>query len=345
MAKEKSLPKDVIEYKAFFNKLKNEPDSLGLVLLYGEEQYLIDGAIKTAKNKYVSEGGDIDFGLIDTRTGDEFSFSKLEEMTSMPPWMSPRRLVIVKQSGILGKELDDKELEILKNIPSSAVVIFIEDSADSRKKVFKTFAQYGTAVQMTAMEQDDVEARVTKMFGKNELSVDHNATLSLISRCGGQMLTITNEITKIVLYCKNSGFSRVTEEIVEDCCPPDISGRIFDIMDACGSKNPAKALGTLNNLILAREEPVIVIRVAVINHLKRLIMAKEMNDAKRLAKEIKAHEFYAGKLVKQAGSFSMNRLISTYLAACQSDSDVKHGLIDERYALEIILVRAATAER
>ena len=67
--------------------------------------------------------------------------------------------------------------------------------------------------------------------------------------------------------------------------------------------------------------------------------------AERLSKELGIHEFYAGKLVNQAGSFTMNRLISTYLAACQSDSDVKHGLIDERYALEIILVRAATAER
>ena len=345
MAKSKSLPKGVIGYKEFFNKLINEPDFLGLILLYGDEEYLIDGAIKTAKKKFISEGGDIDYSLVDTRTGDEFSFSRLEEMTSMPPWMSSRRLVIVKQSGIMGKDLDDKDLDVLKNIPSSAVVIFIEDSADSRKKVFKSFVQYGTVVQMAAMEEDDIAARVTKMFGKNELSVDHNATMSLISRCGGGMLAITNEIAKIALYCKNAGFTRVTEEIIEECCPPDISGRIFDIMDACGSKDPAKALGTLNNLILAREEPVIMIRVAVINHLKRLIIAKEMQNSQKLSKELNLHEFYAGKLIKQAGSFSMNRLITTYLAACQSDSDVKHGLIDERYALEIILVKAATAER
>lgn len=345
MAKAKALPKGVLGYKEFFNKLINEPDSLGLILLYGEEQYLIDGAVKTAKKKYVSEGGDIDYSLIDVRTGDEFSFSRLEEMTSMPPWMSSRRLVIIKQSGILGKEIDDKDLDILKNIPSSAVVIFIEDSADSRKKIFKSFVQYGTVVQMAEMEEDDIAARVTKMFGKYELSVDNRATMSLISRCGSGMLAITGEIAKIALYCKNAGYTWVTEEIIEECCPPDISGRIFDIMDACGSKDPAKALGTLNNLILAREEPVIMIRVAVINHLKRLIMAKELSDAKKLSKELGIHEFYAGKLVTQAGSFSMNRLISTYLAACQSDSDVKHGLIDERYALEIILVRAATAER
>lgn len=342
MAKDKTLPKGVIGYKEFFTKLEQNPDSLGLILLYGEEQYLIDGALKYAKKKYISDGGDnIDYSVIDTRSDDQFSFDKLEEMISIPPWMSDRRLVVIRQSGILGREADEKEIEVLKNIPASAVVIFVEDTADSRKKIFKAFTQYGTVVQMTAMEDDEIAERVAKMFGRYGLTVDHTASMSLISRCGSRMLTISGEIAKIALYCQNAGHNRVTDEIIEDCCPPDLSGRIFDIMDACGSKNPAKALGALNNLILTRE-PVIQIRVSVINHLKRLILAKEAGNAKKLASETKLNSYYAEKLVNQSRSFAMNRLISTYLAACASDSDVKHGLVDERYALEIILVKAAS---
>lgn len=345
MAKAKSLPKGVIGYKEFFTKLVNQPDSLGLILLYGDEQYLIDGALKTARKKYIAEGGEtVDYSIIDTRADDDFSFAKLEEMVSMPPWMSTRRLVVVRQSGVMSKEPDEKEIEILKNIPSSAVVIFVEDTVDLRKKIVKTFIQSGTVVQMTAMEEDDIASRVSKLFAKYNLTIDSRAMMSLISRCGSGMLTISGEVAKIALYCQNAGFSRVDESIIEDCCPPDLSGRIFDIMDACGSRDPAKALGALNNLILTRE-PVIQIRVAVLNHLKKLIMAKEAGDGRKLASEANINDFYAGKLVKQAGAFSMNRLISTYLAACASDSDVKHGLIDERYALEIILVKAATGDR
>ena len=345
MAKAKSLPKGVIGYKEFFNKLINEPDTLSLVLLYGEEQYLIDGALKTAKKKFISEGGDtVDFNLIDTRSDDDFTFAKLEEMASMPPWMSERRLIIIKQSGITGKDVDEKDLEVLKNIPSSSVVIFVEDTADAKRKIFKAFVQYGTVVQMSVMEEDDIRLRVSKMFAKYNLAVDSNAADSLISRCGSDMLSISGEVAKIALYCQNAGFGRVDEVIIEDCCRPDLNSRIFDIMDACGARNSAKALGALNNLILTRE-PVITIRVQVINHLKRLIMAKEIGNAKKMAISLKMNEFYASKLIGQANSFSMNRLISTYLAACQSDSDVKHGLIDERYALEIILVKASTGER
>lgn len=345
MAKAKALPKGVIDYREFFNRLNNEPDTLNLILLYGEEQYLIDGALKTAKKKFISDGGDtVDFNLIDTRSDDEFSFSKLEEMASMPPWMSDRRLIIIKQSGIMGRDIDEKDLEVLKNIPSSSVVIFVEDSADAKRKIFKAFVQYGTVVQMSVMEEDSIRVLVSKMFAKYNLTIDSTAADSLISRCGSDMLSIQGEIAKIALYCQNAGFGRVDDVIIEECCRPDLNSRIFDIMDACGRKDPAKALGALNNLILTRE-PVITIRVQVINHLKRLIMAKEIGNAKKMAVSLKMNDFYANKLIGQARSFSMNRLVSTYLAACASDSDVKHGLIDERYALEIILVKAGTGER
>ena len=345
MAKSKALPKGVIGYKEFFKKLVNQPDSLGLVLLYGNEQYLIDGALRTARKQYISDGGEtIDYSVIDTRSDDQFSFDKLEEMVSMPAWVSPRRLIVIRQSGITGKDPDDKELEILKNIPSSAVVIFVEDEADSRKKIFKAFVQNGTVVQMNAMEEDDISARIAKMFAQYGLSIDGRACMSLISRCGSGMLTISGEIAKIALYCQNAGIYRVDERVIEDCCPPDLSGQIFDIMDACGSRNPAKALETLDKLIQTRT-PVIQIRVQVINHLKRLIMAKEAGDGRKLASDAGINDYYAGKLVRQSQSFSLNRLITTYLSACASDSDVKHGLIDERYALEIILVKAATGDR
>ena len=110
MAKAKALPKGVIGYVEFFNKLSKQPGSLGLVLIYGQEQYLIDGALKMAKQTYVTEGAEsIDFNIIDTRSDDLFSFDRLDEMVSMPPMMSDRRLVIIRQSGIMGKEVSDKD--------------------------------------------------------------------------------------------------------------------------------------------------------------------------------------------------------------------------------------------
>ena len=70
-------------------------------------------------------------------------------------------------------------------------------------------------------------------------------------------------------------------------------------------------------------------------------MAKEAGNANALVDRTGMNEFRAKKLVMQSKNFSMKGLISLYLAASDSDSDFKHGLIDERYSLEIILVKAS----
>ena len=341
MAKAKALPKGVLNSRQMLAKISKEPDSLGLMLLYGTENYMIDGAISMLKKACLGEGAeDMDYAVIDTRTGDKFDMGKFEELISMPPWMSPKRLIVVKQSGIPGKELSDKDLEILKNIPSSAAVVFFEDTVDSRKKAFKAFLQYGTVASMSGFEEDELTGWISNRFAKENLRIGFEAANSMSSRCAGNTMELVNEINKLTLYCQNKHYTEVTPDIVELCCPPDLSGKIFDIMDACGSGNAQIALGTLDKLI-ANKEPLPRIRVSIINHLKALIMAKEAGNADLLVRRTGMNEFRAKKLVSQAGSFQMKRLIDLYLAASDSDSEFKHGLIDERYSLEIILVKAS----
>ena len=341
MAKAKALPKGVLNARQMLAKIKNEPDSLGLVLLYGSENYMIDGAVSMLKRSCLGEGAeDMDFAVIDTRTGDKFDMGRLEELISMPPWMSPKRLIVVKQSGLPGRELSDKEQDTLKNIPSSSVVVFFEETADSRKKAFKVFQQYGTVASMSGFEEDELTGWISKRFAKENLRIGFEAANSMSSRCSNNMMELVNEINKVSLYCQGKGYTEVTPDIVELCCPPDLSGKIFDIMDACGSGNAKTALGTLDKLIATREPPA-RIRASIVNHIKALIMAKEAGNANVLVERTGMNDFRARKLVAQSGNFSIKGLINLYLSAADSDSEFKHGLIDERYSLEIILVKAS----
>ena len=341
MAKPKALPKGVLNSRQMLSKINKESDSLGLVLMYGTENYMIDGAVSMLKKVCLGEGAeDMDYAVIDTRTGDKFDMGRLEELISMPPWMSPKRLIVVKQSGLPGKELSDKDIELLNNIPSSAVVVFFEETVDSRKKAFKAFMQYGTVASMSGFEEDELSGWISNRFGKEGIKIGFEAASSMASRCSGNMMELVNEINKLTLYCQGKGYSEVTPDIVELCCPPDLSGKIFDIMDACGSGNASIALGTLDKLI-ANKEPLARIRVSITNHIKALIMAREAGNPNVLVERTGMNDFRARKLVSQSNNFSMQRLISLYLAASDSDSEFKHGLIDERYSLEIVLVKAS----
>ena len=341
MAKAKALPKGVLNSRQMLTKINKETDSLGLVLLYGTESYMIDGAVSMLKKACLGPGAeDMDYAGIDTRTGDKFDMSRLEELISMPPWMSPKRLIVVKQSGLPNRELSDKDTDILENIPSSTVVVFFEETVDSRKKAFKTFLQCGTVASMSGFEEDELTGWILGRFGKENLKIGFEAANSMASRCSNNMMELVNEINKVTLYCQNKGYTEVTPDIVELCCPADLSGKIFDIMDACGSGDAKIALGTLDKLI-QNKEPIVKIRASIVNHIKALIMAKEAGYPGILVDRSGMNEFRAKKLCQQARNFDMKELIKLYLAAADSDSEFKHGLIDERYSLEIILVKAS----
>ena len=191
---------------------------------------------------------------------------------------------------------------------------------------------------MSGFEEEELTGWISKRFAKENIRIGFEAANSMASRCGNNMMELVNEINKLALYCQGKGYSEVTTDIVELCCPPDLSGKIFDIMDACGSGNAKIALGTLDKLI-ANKEPLPRIRVSIVNHIKALIMAKEAGSAQALVDRTGMNDYRAKKLVAQSQNFNMKSLISLYLAASDSDSEFKHGLIDERYSLEIILVQ------
>ena len=193
---------------------------------------------------------------------------------------------------------------------------------------------------MSGFEEDELTGWISNRFGKENIRIGFEAANSMASRCSNNMMELVNEINKVTLYCQNKGYTEVTPDIVELCCPADLSGKIFDIMDACGSGDAKIALGTLDKLIM-NKEPLVRIRASIVNHIKALIMAKEAGNAGVLVDRTGMNDFRAKKLCQQARNFDMKELIKLYLAAADSDSEFKHGLIDERYSIEIILVKAS----
>ena len=341
MAKAKALPKGVLNTNQILTKISKEPDDLRLVLLYGPETYMSDGAVTMLKKHFLAPNSeDMDLEVIDVRSGDKFDMGLVKEQVSSPPWFSPKRVVVVKQAGICNKDLSDKDLEVLQNIPDSAVVGFIEEEVDSRRKAFKAFTQYGTVANMTMLEGEALIQWINARFRKEGLTIDPAAAESLAARCLCGMAEVANEVAKVSLYCQSKGIPQVNFDIIELCCPPDLTGKVFAIMDACGSGNTDVALITLDRLI-QNKEPIARIRATITNHIKYLMMAKEAKTPSALMQRVKMEPYRAQKLCAQATNFEMQELYKIFLEATDLEVKFKSGLLDERYALESLLLSAS----
>ncbi|MBP5261721.1 MAG: DNA polymerase III subunit delta [Clostridiales bacterium] len=323
----------------FMNVIGKNADDLRLVLLCGNEDYYIENCVKGIKKAFLAPGSeDMDLSIISKDA--KFSFDILREYVEMPPWLSSRRLIICSSQSVYNCDYTDSDDEMLKSLPDSCVVVFVLDKADKNRKFTKAVIKYGVAAEINYFQTPELIKIIKDSLKKSGISVNDETAGSLVNRCESQMRQISSEIEKIRLYCKECGKDSVAFEDLESICPPDLHASVFTITDCFGSGKCDKALNTLNSLIL-RKEPVAKLRSTLFTHLKRLILAKDINNSRELMSRYKMAPFYAENLTRQASRFSMDQLFKLYAEAVKSESDFKHGLIDERVALETLIVKTA----
>ena len=325
--------------KDFMKVLDEDCSGVSLVLLFGTEEYYIDNCIKAVKKVFLAPGSsDMDLNVIPQNS--KADFAELEGLIQMPPWMSQKRVIICRSQSLYNSEFGEKEEGILKNIPKSCIVVFAPEKAEKNRKITKFIARNGVAAEINLFPEEELIKIIRDSLGRNKITIDHDVAASLVSRSESKMRQISSEIEKMRLYCAGSGKDSIAFDDLENLCPPDLNASIFTITDCFGTGKCDSALKTLNSLLL-RKEPIQRLRATLITHLKRLVIAKDVGDKGKLASELKCSPYYAANLIKQSSRFTIDRLIDLLDKAVKSESDVRHGIMEERTSLETLIVRAS----
>ena len=349
MAKEKntSTGKGLLirSYAELAADLKNNK-SESLYVLFGEEEYLIDRAVHALTRLLIAPGCQD----ADSYTGDWSSSGAdpeaLLEMVRTPPFLSQKRMILIRNSGLFAgrspdsPEASQKYTAMFSDIPDFCCLIFLEEKIDKRKKVLlDAISQHGMLVQVEKQSTDALCRWVAGSLRKDSIRITTEAINSLVDRTEGSMRVLGNEIRKISLYCAGTGLSEITINEIELICIPDIRGSIFQMTDAIGARNIGRALVVLDTLI-SMKEPVPKIRFMLARHLRQLICAKELGQPERIMTALKVVPFVARNLSSQARYFQMDELTSLYEACASSDFNVKTGQIDDRMSMETLIVSA-----
>lgn len=323
-------------------KTKNLPS---LLLVYGEEDYFCENAVKLIRKNFIADGCEqMDYIKIDFENKG-FDLEKVSENSQLPPWMSEKRVVLVRNSGVFSASDPKKELatsfeKFAKGIPGSTIVVFWETGIDKRKKaIMKTFETYGVVSESPFLNEVEISKKISGLLNRYQLRINNDAMDSLISRSDKSMRIILNEITKILLYCQANQISLIDMDVINALCPPDIKGSIFNLTDSISTGNSGNALAIVDNLITLKE-PVARIKFMLSKHIRQLICAKELRTSQRIVEELGIHPYSAQKLAEQAPKFSMEKLLNLYSSCVKCDFDFKQGKMDERHSLEILLVLA-----
>lgn len=317
-----------------------------IYLLYGEEQYLIDMALKKIKKKFGELLLGINYVIID-----ETNLNDLISNIEMPAFGYDKKLIIVKNSGLFKKDGRKKSAtpfqeqignyisDNLSIINDGVVLVFIENEVD-KNSVYDIVERVGIICQIDLLKPYQIVNKLKKICSLYKVAVDDTTLNYLIEISGTNLQDLINEIRKLIEYVGENG--KITEKEVEMLSTKQIESQIFDLTDSLGEKQTEKALEILNNLIY-QKEPLQKILITLYNHFKKLYLCKvaiNLNKDIVNALNLKPNQtFLVTRYKKQASYFKDEDLKNIMDEFVNLDYNSKIGNIDIDVGLRSILCR------
>ncbi len=282
---------------------------------------------------------------------DENNVEELITDLETPAFGYEKKLVIVKNSGLLKKEgkrvnaklkeLKDKVTEYfsknIEEIKEYNIVIFIEDEVE-KNSLYKLLEKQGKVCSFEKQTPSQISARLKAIFNAYKVNIEDSTLKYLIEVCGTSMQELINESRKLIEYAGENG--TVKKEDIDLLCIKEVEAVIFTLTDALGKKDITTALETLKNL-LYNKEPIQKILITLYNHFKKLyftVLALEEKKDIAVALNLKPNQlFLASKYKAQANYFGKEELKNIIDEFIMLDKNSKIGLIDLNVGLEAIL--------
>ena len=230
-----------------------------IYLLYGEETYLLESSLKKMKKLF----GELILGINYIQI-DETNVEELISDLETPAFGYEKKLVIVKNSGLLkkeGKRVNAKLKELkekvttyfsdnIEEIKEYNIVIFIEQEAE-KNSLYKLLEKQGKVCSFEKQTPSQITSRLKAIFNAYKVNIEDSTLKYLIEVCGTSMQELINESRKLIEYAGENGTIKKAD--IDLLCIKEVNAVIFTLTDLLGKKDITGALETLKNLIYNKE--------------------------------------------------------------------------------------------
>lgn len=162
-----------------------------IYLLYGEELFLLESSLKKIKNLFGKCIKGINFISID-----ETNVNELIQDIETPAFGYEKKMIIIRNSGLLKKEGKRKNSELTKIreilnkyiienqdiIKRSIVLVFVEEDVDSKQELYKTIDKLGIVCKFDYQKPIQIEKRIRQICNLYKVEID-SQTLKYFIEC------------------------------------------------------------------------------------------------------------------------------------------------------------------
>lgn len=302
--------------------------------LTGENSFAWQKVLREQVDKFVAEFGDLALQRID---GEEAEFSTIQEALTSLPFLSNKKLVVLR-SPSKNKDFLEHVEQVLANISETTDVIIIEPKLDKRLSYYKYLK---SKTDFQEFNELDINGQSTWLLARAKQlggSISSNDARYLAERVGLNQQLLGNEIEKLVLY--NPAVTRQTIDLLTDETP---QSTIFQLLEAAFSGNNRKALKLYQEQRALKVEPQqIVAMIAWQLHVLAIIKYAGDRSIDEIAKDSKLNPYVLRKSQAIADGLKLAELDYLVEQLIDIDAKSKSTSIDIDEALKNYLLRLST---
>ncbi len=336
-------------------------------VLVGDESFLMDRCRAAVLQGFVPP--DLkDFCLSEMDLSGTSIFEVLDRAQT-PSLMAPFQVIFVRNVKQLytrgAKKEEFAALDRYFRSPNpQALVIFVADfiriPSDIRRmemddknrfeRLTETLGEHCGMVELARVNEEDAMRWTVATAQKAETRIDPDAARELVDALGADMLMISSEMEKLLLY--TLGHGRITLGDVETMVLGAKQRSLYDLTDAISARDRVRALALLHGLLNSSEAG----EDAAIGHLYMLartfrqmlvILEKNVRDSRAIWQALwqgfRMPPFAADDLIRQARRYKSRRELTRALRlVARADLEIRSSPPDKRLVLERLVYELAS---
>jgi DNA polymerase-3 subunit delta len=301
----------------------------------------------------------------------ENDLAEVLDRARTPSLMAPFQVFFVRGvKNLFGRGSNDEKLAAIedycKNPNPDALIVFVADHisipADVRRmemqdkeryqRIRETMGQYCGIVELARVEEGEAVRWISDYCASRSVPVkiDPDGARELVDALGGDMMMISNELEKLMLYV--GGKNRITLGDVETMVLSAKQRSLYELTDAISSKQRVRALEVLDAILSSGDG-----EEAAIGHIYMLartfrqmlvILERNVRDQRMLWAALwqgfRVPPFAADDIIKQARRYKSRRELTRAIRlVAKADLALRSNPVSKRMVLER-LVMDLTAE-
>jgi DNA polymerase-3 subunit delta len=223
---------------------------------------------------------------------------------------------------------------------------------DRYERIKETLGQYCNVVELARVEEGEAVKWVADQAAKESVKVDADAARELVDALGGDMMLVSNELEKLILFVGEK--KRITLGDVETMVLAAKQRTLYELTDAISAKDRVKALQVLDAILSSGDG-----EEAAIGHLYMLaktfrqmlvIFERKVRDSRMLWQALwqgfRVPPFAAEDIIRQARRYQSRRELTRALRLiARADLALRSNPPSKRMVLENLVLELSSEKR